>query len=128
MDATQAVAALSALAQPTRLEAFRLLVRHEPDGMAAGDLARALAIPHNTLSTHLTILAHAGLVAATRHGRSVTYRATLPAFRELALFLLRDCCGGAPELCAPLIADLTPPCTPSTCLPTSEPPHDRACA
>lgn len=110
MDTTSATNALAALAQPTRLEAFRLLVRHEPDGLRAGEVARALNVPQNTGSTHLAILVQAGLARSERTGRSVVYRADLDRFRELTLYLLKDCCGGRADLCAPLIAELTPCC------------------
>ncbi|MBP1807759.1 DNA-binding transcriptional ArsR family regulator [Rubellimicrobium aerolatum] len=87
-----------------------MLVRHEPDGLPAGELARALGVPANTLSAHLAILSHAGLVAGERDGRSVIYRARLERVRALTLFLLKDCCGGREELCAPLLAELAPCC------------------
>jgi ArsR family transcriptional regulator, arsenate/arsenite/antimonite-responsive transcriptional repressor len=112
MDNTEAIDALLALAQTTRLDVFRLLVSHEPDGVAAGELARLIAIPQNTMSTHLSILARAGLVRGERHSRSIIYRADLKRFREVTLFLLKDCCGGRPDICAPLIADLSP-CRPT---------------
>jgi len=108
MDSTSGIAALAALAQTTRLEAFRLLVNREPDGIAAGDLARALSIPQNTLSAHLAVLARCGLVSGERRSRSIVYRADLARVRALVTFLLRDCCEGRPELCAPLIEDLVP--------------------
>ena len=110
MDSQEAIAALSALAQPTRLDTFRLLVSREPEGVAAGELARLIDVPQNTMSTHLAILAGAGLVRGERHSRSITYRADLERFREVTLFLLKVCCGGRPEVCAPLIADLMPCC------------------
>ncbi|WP_442756207.1 ArsR/SmtB family transcription factor [Methylocystis sp. JAN1] len=110
MDNTDAIAALAALAQTTRLDAFRLLVEREPKGVPAGELARLMAVPQNTMSAHLSILARAGLVSGERRSRSVIYRANLARFREVALFLLKDCCGGRPDVCAPLIADLTPCC------------------
>jgi ArsR family transcriptional regulator, arsenate/arsenite/antimonite-responsive transcriptional repressor len=110
MDNLEVIYALSALAQTTRLDTFRLLVNREPDGVAAGELARLVAIPQNTMSTHLAILARAGLVRGKRHSRSIIYRADLHRFREVTLFLLKDCCGGSPEICAPLIADLRPSC------------------
>ena len=71
MESDTAIAAFSALAQPTRLDVFRILVRQEPDGLAAGEIARRLNVPHNTLSTHLAILHRAGLVTAERHSRSL---------------------------------------------------------
>jgi DNA-binding transcriptional ArsR family regulator len=106
MESKEAIMALAALGQETRLEAFRLLVQHEPGGLAAGDLARLLAVPQNTLSSHLSVLARADLVLAKRRGRSIVYRANLPAFRPVMLFLLQDCCLGRPEVCAPLIESL----------------------
>jgi DNA-binding transcriptional ArsR family regulator len=108
LDSTAAIAALAAFAQSTRLEAFRLLVSREPDGVAAGELARLLAIPQNTISSHLAVLARAGLVKGKRRGRSIIYRADLERFRSVALFLLEDCCRSRLELCAPLISDLSP--------------------
>ncbi|WP_210497286.1 ArsR/SmtB family transcription factor [Microvirga antarctica] len=112
MDNTDVIIALAALAQPTRLDAFRLLVRHEPAGLPAGTVARDLAVPHNTLSSHLAILCRAGLIRAERRSRSIVYRADLNRFRAVATFLLKDCCGGRPEICIPLVADLTPCCQP----------------
>ena len=110
MDNSEAIAALAALAQTARLDTFRLLVKREPEGVPAGELARLMAVPQNTMSAHLAILARAGLVIGERHSRSVIYRADLSRFREVALFLLKDCCGGRPDICAPLVADLTPCC------------------
>lgn len=112
MEDEQAVLALAALAQSTRLQAFRTLVKHGPEGLAAGDLARALEVPQNTLSAHLAILSRAGLVTSERHSRSIVYRANLPAFQSIALFLLQDCCGGRPEICAPVVESLKPCCPP----------------
>jgi ArsR family transcriptional regulator, arsenate/arsenite/antimonite-responsive transcriptional repressor len=110
MEDEKAILALAALAQPTRLQAFRTLVKHEPGGMAAGDLARALEVPQNTLSAHLTVLARAELVTSERRSRSIVYRANLGVFQKVALFLLQDCCGGRPEICAPLVESLQPSC------------------
>lgn len=113
MDTIIAVAVLDALAQSTRLEAFRLLVRHEPDGLPAGEVARRLDTPQNTMSAHLAVLTRAGLATAERRSRSVIYRAHLDRLRELTLHLVKDCCGGKAELYAPLIAELTTPFRPS---------------
>lgn len=112
MDTTDAITALTALAQTTRLETFRALVQHEPDGVPAGELARLIAIPQNTMSAHLAVLARAGLVRGERRSRSIIYRADLVRLREVVTFLLKDCCGGKSEICAPLIADLTSCCPP----------------
>jgi DNA-binding transcriptional ArsR family regulator len=108
-----AIDAFAALAQPTRLEAFRLLVRQEPDGLPAGEIARRLDVPHNTMSTHLAILARAGLISVERQSRSMIYRVELQSVRQLVLFLLKDCCNGQPELCAPLIEDIAGSCSAS---------------
>lgn len=115
MDSSSAILALAALAQPTRLDVFRLLVAREPDGLAAGDIAKRLAVPHNTMSSHLSILERAALVSSQRHGRSIVYRANLATLQSMTLFLLQDCCGGEPELCASLIESIKP------CRPTSQP-------
>ncbi len=95
MEIESALACLAALSQPTRLEAFRLLVRHEPKGLPAGDVARTLCIPQNTLSAHLNVLSQARLVLSARNGRSIVYRADLSRLNALARFLAEDCCGGA---------------------------------
>lgn len=100
MESNEIIDALAALAQATRLAAFRRLVAGEPDGVAAGDLAAALAVPANTLSSHLAVLDRSGLVRAERRGRHVVYRAVPARLTELTTALLADCCGGRPDLCA----------------------------
>lgn len=112
MDDTTIIEALSALAQPSRLAAFRLIVEHEPHGLPAGEIARQLDVPQNTMSTHLALLARAGLLSAERQGRTITYRAEIDRMRAVMGYLVNDCCGGRPELCAPLIEDITPCCVP----------------
>lgn len=104
MDQSAAIAALSALAHPGRLETFRLLVRAGPEGMAAGEIARQTGTLPNTLSASLNILAAAGLVASERRGRSVVYAAAYGPMGDLLAFLMEDCCGGVPEICAPVAA------------------------
>ena len=99
MVAPHALAALAALGQPTRLAIFRLLVRKEPTGLSAGALAEVVGCPHNTLSTHIAILARAGLVKGAREGRTITYRADAVGMSALIAFLVTDCCDGRPELC-----------------------------
>src|SRR2546422_1307858 len=101
MESEQAILALAALAQSTRLGVFRLLVKHEPDGLAAGDIAKLLAVPQNTMSAHLGVLARADLVMSERKSRSIIYRANLAAFQNLTSFMVEDCCGGRADLCAP---------------------------
>ncbi|WP_207461683.1 metalloregulator ArsR/SmtB family transcription factor [Azospirillum sp. SYSU D00513] len=124
MESLQAIDALAALAQPTRLECFRLLVRHEPDGMAAGDVARELGVPQNTMSAHLAVLTRAGLARSERRSRSIIYRADLGRLRALTLFLLKDCCGGRAELCGPLLAELAP-CCPADDARTEKPQREK---
>ena len=102
MDMKAAVDSLSALAHAGRLGIFRLLVRAGPDGVAAGEIARRLEIRPSTLSAHLNILSHAALIDARRHGRSIVYSARYGAMGELLAFLTEDCCGGVPQICAPL--------------------------
>src|SRR5277367_5000433 len=102
METLAAVKRLSALAQESRLEVFRLLVRAGPEGMAAGDIARATGSLANTLSTNLNVLAGAGLVGSRRDGRSIIYAAGYERMSELLAFLMEDCCGGNAEICAPL--------------------------
>jgi ArsR family transcriptional regulator len=108
-----AIAALSALAQATRLEAFRLLVKRNPVGLPAGEIARKLDVPHNTMSNHLAILNRAGLVSVARHSRTMIYRVELETVRQLVMFLLKDCCNGQPDLCAPLIEEISKSCSTS---------------
>lgn len=112
MDKNEAIVALAALAQPTRLDTFRLLAKHEPDGVAAGELARAVGVPQNTLSAHLSILSRAGLITGERNSRSIIYRASIATFQALTLFMIQDCCGGSAELCGPLLEILKPCCAP----------------
>jgi DNA-binding transcriptional ArsR family regulator len=110
MESALAIAALGALAQGTRLDTFRLLVRHVPEGLPAGEVARQLGVPQNTMSAHLAILTRSGLVRFERQGRTIFYRADLDAIRRMMLFLVQDCCAGNQDLCVPLIAELTPCC------------------
>lgn len=102
MEQTDAVASLSALAHPGRLEVFRLLVKAGAGGLAAGKIAELTGTLPNTLSAGLTILSHAGLVRSRREGRSVIYSADYPAMSGLLAFLMEDCCSGEPAICAPL--------------------------
>lgn len=104
MKTPEAVEALSALAHGHRLAVFRLLVRAGPEGVPAGEIAREVGALPNTLSTHLAILGHAGLIQSRRAGRSVIYSADYQGMQGLLGFLVADCCGGRPEICAPLAA------------------------
>lgn len=109
-----AVEALSALAQETRLSVFRLLVRAGTEGMPAGEIASEVGVRPNTLSTHLTILETAGLLGSRRDGRSIIYAADYGRMRELLGFLMEDCCAGRPEICAPLAGIASRACCPDT--------------
>ncbi len=93
MDRTASLAALGALAQETRIDIFRTLVRAGPDGLCAGEIARGLAQRQNTISTNLAILSRAGLTTFRREGRSVRYFADMEGMRHLIAYLLEDCCG-----------------------------------
>lgn len=110
MDITDSIKALGALAQESRLQAFRLLVCAGADGLPAGDIARSLEIPHNTLSTHLATLSNAGLVSARRESRHIIYTVDYATTRELLSFLLEDCCQGSPEFCRPALDSLLTAC------------------
>jgi DNA-binding transcriptional ArsR family regulator len=110
MDMTTATGALGALAQETRLAAFRLIAAAGPKGLSAGEVARALGVPHNTMSAHLAVLSRARLVTAQRDGRSVIYAVDLGGVRALLAYLLQECCGGQPALCAPLLDTMLAPC------------------
>lgn len=98
-----ALDALSALGQPTRLRIFRHLVTMAPDPQPAGGIADALGCLQNTLSTHLAILARAGLITGVRDGRSILYAANFEGMRGLVNYLLDDCCKGHPDVCAPML-------------------------
>ena len=104
MEVNNAVASFAALSQETRLEAFRLLVRHEPEGLAAGEIARQLSVPHNTMSAHLAVLQRAGWVSSRRQSRSIIYRANLAHMNDTVQFLVRDCSAGHPKVCNPFSA------------------------
>lgn len=106
MDKNRTIAALAALAQSTRLDTFKLLVSREPAGVPAGELARLIDVPQNTMSAHLAVLSRAGLIVGERHSRSIVYRADLAGMREVIGFLLKDCCGGRTDLCQPLIEEV----------------------
>ena len=107
METNTVIATFAALSQETRLAVFRLLVRQEPEGLAAGEIARQLEVPHNTMSAHLAVLARAQLAVSQRQGRSIIYRANLDHMRKTIHFLARDCCAGHPQVCEPLMAALT---------------------
>lgn len=113
MEMKNAVAALSALAHEGRLTVFRMLVQKGPEGIPAGEIARRMGIAPNTLSSNLTILIHAGLIENRREGRSIIYSAKYENMTALLEYLMQDCCGGSPEICASLVEIVTRShCTP----------------
>ena len=110
METDTALMTLTALAHPVRLETFRHLVRHEPEGLSTGALVAASGLSQSTFSTHLAVLAKAGLVTAERQGRQQIQRVSIDTLRGLMTFLAKDCCQGRAELCEPLLAELTTCC------------------
>ncbi|WP_375196428.1 ArsR/SmtB family transcription factor [Sphingobium sp.] len=107
MKTDEALSILSALAHPTRLGAFRLLIRHEPDGLSTGALVEASGLTQSTFSTHLAVMVKVGLILSEKRGRQQIQRANLDALRGLMVYLAKDCCEGRAELCEPLLAELT---------------------
>lgn len=120
MNRSQAVSAFAALSQDTRLGIVRLLVKAGPKGIAAGEVADEIGVSASNLSFHLKELQQAGLVSARREARSIIYAANYDALRGLIGFLMRDCCGGIAEICAPIIAD------PACCKPAKSRSRARA--
>lgn len=106
MESSLALKHLSALAQDGRLDVFRLLVKAGPEGLPAGEIARRLGVPPNTLSAQVAVLSGAGLVTGRRDGRSILYSAEIAAIGELVVYLMEDCCGGRVEACAPVLEAL----------------------
>ena len=110
MDERQALAAFAALGQEHRLRIVRALVTAGPDGLAAGVLAGEVGVSVTNLSFHLKELSHAGLIQSRREGRSVIYSAAYSALTGLIAFLMKDCCQGRPEVCAPAVEALAACC------------------
>lgn len=108
MDQKTALEAFAALAQPSRIAVFRLLIRVGPAGLPALEVSRRLNIVPSTLSGHLAILKRAGILTATRHQREIHYAANLNAISELVRFLLADCCEGQIENCSQVLCLLGP--------------------
>ena len=100
MNDTQAIEMLAALAQETRFNIFRLLMRKGEQGLSAGEIAKELDVLQNTLSSHLKILTQAGIVESTRNGRHLIYAVRLEETRDFIGHLVNDCCDGHPEVCA----------------------------
>lgn len=96
MNTNDAITALAALAQESRLATFRLLVQTGPAGLAASKIAETLGVPASSMSFHLKELAHAGLIVPRQDGRFVIYSANFDKMNGLLAFLTESCCGGAP--------------------------------
>lgn len=103
MKKPDVLAALAALSQENRLDAYRLLVQAGPDGRPAGEVAATLGLPPNTLTFHFDKLREAGLVTVRRDGRSMIYAAQFDTMNALIGYLTENCCGGATD-CAPALA------------------------
>lgn len=99
MKPAQAVEALAALAQPTRLAIYRLLVAEGHGGMAAGQVAGKLKVAPATLSFHFKTLSHAGLIERRQDGRFIFYAANFAAMNDMVSYLTENCCGGKPDAC-----------------------------
>ncbi|SDF63036.1 ArsR/SmtB family transcription factor [Desulfovibrio legallii] len=99
MTSQQAIDVFNALASDVRLPLFRLLVRHAPEGLVAGEIAAHLGQTHTNLSFHLKELVHVGLITREKEGRCVRYRADIPLMLETVAYLTDQCCAGHPELC-----------------------------
>ncbi len=110
MDQSQALDAFGALSQETRLRIVRLLVKAGPEGMPAGAIGDSVDASSSNVSFHLSHLERAGLIQSRREARSIIYRAAYPALAGLIAFLMGDCCGGRPEVCAPAVAALASCC------------------
>ena len=101
MKTREAIRALAALAQDSRLAIFRRLVEAGPEGEFVGQIGAALGLPAATLSFHLKELSHAGLVVSEQSGRFIRYAANFMTMSALVEYLTENCCGGRPELCCP---------------------------
>lgn len=107
MDITSASLAFAALSQPLRLDVFRLLIKAGAEGMQAGEIAQHLDVKQNTMSANLSLLTRAGLIRNQREGRAIRYFADFDGTQGLLRFLMQDCCGGRPQDCQPIIAEIT---------------------
>jgi ArsR family transcriptional regulator, arsenate/arsenite/antimonite-responsive transcriptional repressor len=104
MDKTIAIEMFVSLSSGVRLDVYRLLVRHGPEGMVAGEISTTLDLPPTNLSFHLKTLTRAGLLTVTQEGRYQRYRANLGAMQALVDYLTEECCAGQPEQCVDLPA------------------------
>ncbi|MDD7911594.1 MULTISPECIES: ArsR/SmtB family transcription factor [Pseudovibrio] len=107
MESKEALSSLAALAHEQRLEIFRLLIKAGETGVPAGEIATTLHVRPNTLSNNLSVLAAANLVHSKREGRTIRYFAALERMSALLGFLMEDCCGGNPEICRPVLKQMS---------------------
>ena len=99
METQTATTIFEVLTSEARLSVFRLLVKHAPDGLVAGDIARMLNIPKTNLSFHLKTIVYSGLASMEKEGRNTRYRANIPLMLEVIAFLTAECCSGNPDQC-----------------------------
>lgn len=112
METKDAVIALAALAQETRLSIFRLLVKAGPEGLPAGRIGEELAVPGATLSFHLKELSHAGLISFQQESRFIYYSADFKRMAEMMAFLTENCCEGMPQACLTVVETALNQCCP----------------
>jgi DNA-binding transcriptional ArsR family regulator len=117
MEKEAAITALASLASGLRLDIYRLLVRHGPEGVVAGDIGAALQVPPTNLSFHLKALTQSGLLTVTQEGRYQRYRANLAWMQALVDYLTAECCAGHPEQCSELRGPGVVPCATDGCAP-----------
>lgn len=110
MDINNAIHSFSALAQETRLDVFRLMIKAGGKGMLAGEIGEALDVKQNTMSANLSILIQSGLLKNEREGRNIRYFVDFDNLGGLLTFLMEDCCGGQPEFCKPAIEKILKCC------------------
>lgn len=99
MNTKEAVTVFEALTSEARLSIFRLLVKHAPDGLVAGEIAQKLALPKTNLSFHLKSIVYSGLASVEREGRNTRYKANIPLMLEIIAYLTAECCSDNPEQC-----------------------------
>lgn len=125
MEITQAVTALAALAQETRLSIFRLLVEAGPDGQSAGRIGEKLEVPAATLSFHLKELSRAGLVSARQEKQFIYYAVDFEHMAELMTFLTENCCQGMPQACLSVVETALGSCCPPKMKTKTKPKRSR---
>ena len=123
MQERQALNSFAALSQGTRLRIVRFLVQAGPEGVAAGAIGEAVGASSSNVSFHLGHLERAGLIQSRRKARSIIYSPNITGLSDLIRFLMKDCCAGHPEVCGPVVADLSCLCSDPDAMPSKEPAH-----